>query len=143
MQAVPKYLSTTVAFFIVAQSLRNGRIPILIVEFRVRQKLICTLSLGQTFKSPLGTEFRLQITNFRLFFQLFMAIHGLTNYEFFFFIQYLLHSDPDYSSNFVYNSTGQPEVLHSQQKETVLLFQGKKYWICQIYFGILLITNQY
>ena len=67
MQAVPKYLSTTVAFFIVAQSLRNGRIPILIVEFRVSQKVICTLSLGQTFKSLLGTEFRLQITNFRLF----------------------------------------------------------------------------
>ena len=38
MQAVPKYLSTTVAFFFGTQSLRNGRIPILIVEFKFAKK---------------------------------------------------------------------------------------------------------
>ena len=73
-------------------------------------------------QEPIGHWISSSNYKFSTLFELFMAIHGLTNYEFFFFIQYLLHSGPDYSSNFVYNSTGQPEVLHSQQKETVLLF---------------------
>ena len=73
-------------------------------------------------QEPIGHWISSSNYKFSTLFELFMAIHGLTNYEFFFFIQYLLHSGPDYSSNFVYNSTGQPEVLHSQQKETVPLF---------------------